>query len=246
MSRMDEAGEIHLVNHLGVKLGNDPETILKRLDQGDFKATDIEYSPGRVASDHGYADHVRAVDADTPARFNADPRCLFEASGSAGKVMLFAVRLDTFEMEDQTAVFYIGSNDTAELESIRRHMLANFESLPISGEYLHRDAFDVAEKYGKDTFLAIQYLGTDRLPALFAMKARFDSVAERLKFLPRDLGDKIMQAVSGLFPGHLPKRMKDYRGKFEHHLMLKDVWLGNQRSANLSGLGFSFRPRRVL
>lgn len=220
-ARMDEAGEIQLVNHLGVKLGNDPETILKRLDQGDFKATDIEYSLGCVASDHGYADHVRVVDADTPARFNADPRCLFEASGSAGRVMLFAVRLDTFEMKDQTAVFYIGSNDTAELESIRRHILANFESLPISGEYLHRDAFDVAEKYGKDTFLAIQYLGTDRLPALFAMKARFDSVAMRLKFLPRDLSDKIMQAVSGLFPGHLPKRMKDYRDKFEHHLMLK-------------------------
>ena len=87
----------------------------------------------RVASDRGYADHVRDVDADTPARFNADPRSLFEASGSAGKVMLFAVRLDTFEMEDQTAVFYIGSNDTSELELIRRHMLANFESLPISG-----------------------------------------------------------------------------------------------------------------
>jgi D-lactate dehydrogenase len=53
------------------------------------------------------------------------------------------------------------------------------------------------------------------------MKARFDSVAARWKFLPRDLSDKIMQAVSGLFPGHLPKRMKDYRDKFEHHLMLK-------------------------
>ena len=67
-ARMDEVGEIQLVNHLGVKLGNDPETILKRLDQGDFKATDIEYSLGRVASDHGYADHVRdalaAIEAD--------------------------------------------------------------------------------------------------------------------------------------------------------------------------------------
>ena len=28
-ARMDEAGEVHLVNHLGVKLGNDPETILE-------------------------------------------------------------------------------------------------------------------------------------------------------------------------------------------------------------------------
>src|SRR4029077_7044826 len=74
---------------------------------------------------------------------------------------------------------------------------------------------------GKDTFLAIQYLGTDRLPALFAMKARFDSVAARGKFLPGDLSAEIMEAVSGLCPGHLPKRLKDYRDKFEHHLMLK-------------------------
>ena len=220
-AKMDEDGKIQLVNHLGVKLGDDPEMILKRLDQGDFKATDIEHDSGRVASDHGYAKHVRDVDAETPARFNADPQRLFEASGSAGKVILFAVRLDTFETEEQTAVFYIGSNDTAELESIRRQMLANFKSLPIEGEYLHRVAFDIAEKYGKDTFLAIQYLGTDRLPVLFAIKAWFDSLAGRLKFLPRGLSDKLMQAVSGLFPSHLPKRMKDYRDKFEHHLMLK-------------------------
>ncbi len=220
-AQMDEDGKIQLVNHLGVKLGDDPEMILKRLDQGDFKATDIEHDSGLVASDRGYAKHVRDVDAETPARFNADPQRLFEASGSAGKVILFAVRLDTFETEEQTAVFYIGSNDTAELESIRRQMLANFKSLPIEGEYLHRVAFDIAEKYGKDTFLAIQYLGTDRLPVLFAIKAWFDSLAGRLKFLPRGLSDKLMQAVSGLFPSHLPKRMKDYRDKFEHHLMLK-------------------------
>ncbi len=31
-------------------------------------------------------------------------------------------------------------------------MLANFEVLPISGEYIHRDAFDIAADYGKDTF----------------------------------------------------------------------------------------------
>src|SRR5260221_10539106 len=194
-AKMDEDGEIQLVNHLGVKLGDDPETILKRLDQGDFQATDIEHDPGRVASDHGYTDHVRDVDADTPARFNADPQRLFEASGSAGKVMLFAVRLDTFEMEEQTAVFYIGSNDAAELESIRRHMLVNFKSLPIDGEYLHRVAFDIAERYGKDTFLAIQYLGTDRLPALFSMQPRFAYLSVRLKLLPTDLRLHLLLAL---------------------------------------------------
>jgi D-lactate dehydrogenase len=220
-ARIDEAGDIELVNHLGVRLGNDPETILDRLDRDAFTDADVEHAPNRFASDHRYADHVRDVDADSPARYNADPSRLFEASGSAGKVMLFAVRLDTFVKPGETKVFYIGTNDPGELTEIRRHILARFAALPISGEYLHRDAFDIAEKYGKDMFLAIQYLGTDALPTLFAVKARFDALATRWPFLPRDLSDRLMQMASRLFPSHLPKRMKDFRDRYAHHLMLK-------------------------
>ena len=69
------------------------------------------------------------------------------------------MRLDTFEAEKETAVFYIGTNDPDELTEIRRHILARFETLPIAGEYIHRDAYDVAAKYGKDTFLFIQKAG---------------------------------------------------------------------------------------
>ena len=216
-----DSGDVHLINHLGVNLGNDPETILDRLDRDAFTEADIEYGTGRVASDHDYVQHVRDIDADTPGRFNADPRRLFEACGSAGKVMIFAVRLDTFPKEDQTKVFYIGTNDPTELTRIRRHILAHFKDLPIEGEYIHRTAFDIAEKYGKDTFLAIHYLGSDWMPRLFAAKGRFDALIGRIRFLPKDLSDKLMQAASRLFPSHLPKRMKDYRDRYEHHLMLR-------------------------
>ena len=75
-----------------------------------------------LANASSYAQDVRAVDADTPARFNADPSRLFEASGSAGKVCLFAVRLDTFPKEPST-VFYIGSNTPDDLTAVRRHLL---------------------------------------------------------------------------------------------------------------------------
>ena len=220
-ARVDEAGELHLINHLGVQLGNDPETILDRLERQAYDAADIDHDPDRLCSDHEYAHHVRDIEADSPARFNADARRLFEASGSAGKITLFAVRLDTFAKEGETKVFYVGTNDTAELTALRRHMLANLPNLPVSAEYMHRDAFDVAAEYGKDMFLAIQYLGTDRLPALFALKARFDMLARRLRFLPRDLSDRLMQALGRLFPSHLPQRMTDYRNRYEHHLMLK-------------------------
>lgn len=205
-------GQLRLVNHLGIALGDDPETILARVEKGDFTAADISES-GR-ASDDGYAAHVRDIDAGTPARFNADPSRLFEASGSAGKVALFAVRLDTFAKEPQSATFYIGTNDTAELTALRRAILGGFASLPVSGEYIHRDAFDIAAVYGKDMYLAIKHLGTDRLPRLFALKGRVDAIA-------KGLSDRLMQAVSRLFPNHLPQRMRDFRDRYEHHLILK-------------------------
>ena len=220
-AQLDEAGDVHLVNHLGINLGNDPEAMLERLEKGAFTEADVANDASRLASDHDYATHVRDIDAPTAARFNADPHRLFEASGSAGKVMLMAVRLDTFARTARTGAFYIGCNDPSELETIRRHILANFSSLPISGEYLHRTAFDIAEKYGKDTFLAINYLGTAWLPMLFAIKGRFDGICERLSFLPDHLSDRIMQFASSLFPRHLPKRMMEYRDRFEHHLILQ-------------------------
>jgi D-lactate dehydrogenase len=219
-AHVDKEGHLHLVNHLGIHLDGSEEDILSRVDRGEFSDGDVRHDAG-AGSDYNYVELVREVDENTPARFNADPHRLYESSGSAGKVMVFAVRLDTFPIEKNPNVFYIGTNRTDELTDIRRHVLGKLEHLPISGEYLHRDAFDIAEKYGKDTFLMIHYLGTSRLPMLFALKARCDAFFDRLGFLPSHLSDRIMQAASNLFPSHLPVRMKDFRDKFEHHLLLK-------------------------
>ena len=215
-------GTLRLVNHLGVELGDDAETMLRRLDRQAYGDAEVQPASNRVASDGGYEQHVRDVAAPTPARFNADTRRLFEASGSAGKVAIFAVRLDTFPAETGTRVFYIGTNDPSELTWIRRTILTKFEKLPIAGEYLHREAFDIAEIYGKDTFLAIQTLGTDRLPKLFKLKGWLDGMASRLPFANADgFSDRLMQQASRLFPSHLPRRMRQFRDRFEHHLMLK-------------------------
>lgn len=210
-------GEVRLVNHLGVDLGDDPEAILTRVETGDLGPLP---EVSAWASDHDYSRHVREVEAETPARFNADPRRLHEASGCAGKLAVFAVRLDTFEAEKETAVFYVGTNAVDDLTRIRREMLAGFENLPIAAEYIHRDAYDIAAKYGKDTFLFIQKAGTDRMPALFNFKARFDGITERLG-LGSTLSDRIAQLVARCYPHHLPKRMDDYRDRFEHHLLIR-------------------------
>ena len=46
----------------------------------------------------------------TPARFNADGRRLHGASGCAGKIAVFAVRLDTYPIPKRHQVFYVGTN----------------------------------------------------------------------------------------------------------------------------------------
>lgn len=213
-----EDGVLRLVNHLGIALGEDPEQVLQRLQSGDYGEGDIADDPTRAASDPHYALHVREVDAPTPARFNADPARLFEASGSAGRLAVFAVRLDTFPREDST-VFYIGSNAPDDLTAVRRYLLTQLDSLPIAGEYLHRDAFDIGEKYGKDSFLLIEHLGTARVPRAFALKGRVDGWCEAIG-LP-GLADRMIQALTALLPRHLPKRMYEYRDRYEHHLLLR-------------------------
>lgn len=216
--RVEDDGTLRLVNHLGIDLGNDPEAILSRLDRGDFTAADVDPAADKPAHDHRYVTHVRDIDSDVPARFNADPRCLFEAAGSAGKLIVFAVRLDTFAREDDSVTFYIGTDDPDRLTELRRTMLRDFAALPIAGEYMHRGAFDVADRYGRDTFRAIERLGTDRLPALFAAKAWVDGVAERIV---ANLSDRVLQRLAPLLGDHLPRRMRDWRDRFEHHLLLK-------------------------
>lgn len=219
-ARVDEAGAVRLHNRLGVRLPDDPEDALAALDKGLFTDADV-FDEGRAASARDYGRVVRDVDADTPARFNADPGRLFEASGSAGRVMVFAVRLDTFAREPRTTTFYIGVNDPGALTLLRRRVLLELDAAPIAGEYIHRHAFDVAARYGKDVFLAIRHLGTDRLPLFFALKARFDALASRTPFLPRNLADHVLQRLGALFPQHLPPRMRAFRDRFEHHLILK-------------------------
>ena len=219
-AQINENGKLELVNNLGIELGNTPEEILNNLQNKRYSVNDVQF-PDKRASDNEYHERVRDVDADTPSRFNNDGRRLHEASGCAGKLAVFAVRLDTFAIPEKQQVFYLGTNDPGVLAQIRRDILSKFKNLPVSGEYLHRDCYDASKKYGKDTFIVIDKLGAKYIPKMFAMKRTVDRYAEKISFLPAKFSDKMMQYMSYLFPNHLPKRMEAYRDRFEHHWILE-------------------------
>ena len=218
-AQINAHGKLILVNHLEVELGNSPEEILANLQKGHFNKTTSKSD--KLASDKEYIARVRDVNASTPSRFNADKRRLYEASGCAGKLAVFAVRLDTYPTAVKEKSFYIGSNDVTELAQLRKKILSNFENIPEVGEYMHRDIFDISAKYGKDTFLSVHHLGTDALPKLFSIKGRIDTLLNKISWLPKHFTDKAMQLIAKAFPQHLPKRMLEYREKYEHHLIMK-------------------------
>lgn len=219
-AQIDADGNLSLINNLGVNLGSDPEEILNSLENKRYTEADVQHPDAR-ASDNEYDERVRNVNSDTPSRFNNDGRRLHDASGCAGKLAVFAVRLDTFPIPEKKQVFYVGSNDAAVFTKIRRDILSTFKNLPDSGEYLHRDCYDVSKKYGKDMFIVISKLGAKFIPKLFAFKRKFDAFTDKLGFLPNKMSDRVMQYMSYVFPNHLPKRMEEYRDKYQHHWILE-------------------------
>ena len=213
-------GELVLVNDLGIKLGETPEEILTNLQTNNYTKDQIQF-PDKLASDNEYRKRVRDVDANTPARYNADARRLHGASGCAGKIAVFAVRLDTYPIPKRQQVFYIGTNSSYVLGKIRRDILSKFQNLPTSGEYLHRDCYDAAKKYSKDTFVAIDKMGPSFIPKLFDIKRKVDLISEKFKFLPDNFSDRLMQFLSNFWPNHLPKKMEQYRDQYEHHWVIE-------------------------
>ena len=220
-AKVNDAGELQLINDLGINLGDKPEDILRNLENQNYDINDIYNDETKLASDNKYEEVVRQIDSSTPARFNSDNRLLYGASGSAGKVVVFALRLDTYPKPDKTKVFYIGANDPDVFWKLRRSILSKFKNLPELGDYLHRDCYDASKKYSKDTFLVIDKLGTNFLPTLFELKRNVDIIASKFQFLPDKFSDRLMQFLGLFFPNHLPKRMNRFRDRFEHHWIIE-------------------------
>lgn len=218
-ARVNQDGKLELLNHLGIDLGNDPVHILDRLQRGDWTPSDVTPPPEDSRCTE-YANHVRKI-VPSPARYNADPHFLYEASGSAGKIMTFAARVRTFPKDEDTTTFYIGTNSPASLENLRRLFLRSGEQLPISGEYMGRGAFDLAEEYGRDTFMGLKYAGTSQVRHLFALKGWANGVLSRFPFLGETPADSISQKAFSLLPSQIPKRMMDFRDRFEHYLLVE-------------------------
>ena len=219
-AKVNRDGELELINELEINLGSSPEEILNNLQNKNYDKLDVINS-NKLASDNKYSEIVRQVKSTIPARYNADERLLYNVSGCAGKLAVFAVRLDTYPKSKKNQVFYVGSNNPNDFWKIRRDILKTFKTLPTLGDYVHRDCYDAAKKYSKDTFLVIEKLGTNFLPTLFELKRKVDIITSKFKFFPDHFSDRLMQFLSTFWPNHLPENMEEFRDLYEHHWIIE-------------------------
>ena len=225
-ARIGHDGRLELHNRLGRDLGTTPQDILGALDRGDTGRENAQPSPAPApanaaaspSSSPAYADHVREK-TGTPARYNADPHHLHEASGCAGKLIVFAVRVPTYPAAGCERTFIVGSNYAADLGRLRRVMLDRLESLPSVCEYLHRSACDLATSHGRDICQALAVFGPSAMPRVLGLQNRIDGLGQRLG-LGQHLAGRAAQGLSRLGPDPLPARLRRFLDRFEHVLLV--------------------------
>lgn len=240
-ARIHDDGRLEMVNHLGIELGATPEAMLDNLTGQQYRTGDSPDWPGKIWADD-YAGRLRDVEADSPARFNGDLRYLHDGAGSAGKVVVFAVRLPTFAASAGSDTFCIGSNDEQALVALRRYLLTRMSELPLQAEYIHRSAFDMTVRYAKHMYLAIRRLGPRAIPRLMAKKAKWDIRVSHLRLLPRNAVDRALQLFNQLTPAFIAPRLMAWRDAYAHHLIIKvDAGQADELHALLAAF-FADRP----
>ena len=222
-AKRNTAGEFELINHLGIDLGTHPEEILRNLQSGQFDkalSAAINKPTDRSNSNHHYQSKVRDCEASTPARYNNDPNGLYEAAGSAGKVIVFAVRVATFIKPKKEQTFYVSSDDAVALTTLRQQWLQSDLSLPVLAEYMHKDYNDITLRYGRDTCLSMRKLPANKIGALYRLQAKVGYYLKKWR-LPQTLPDRLLQLLSVLMPPSLPRGLAKQSMSYRYHLIIK-------------------------
>ncbi|KAL7568542.1 hypothetical protein ACA910_002655 [Epithemia clementina (nom. ined.)] len=153
------------------------------------------------------------------SRFNADTKGSFP-NRSEGKVIILATVHDTFPVPEKTKTFWISfdSLDTA-LAFRRQVCLHNPQDLPISLEYMDKDAFDVINQAGRLLSNTICLVGT--ASPILRQLWNFKLWVEALPFDGATLWvDRFLFAANHFIPAPLPSTIMRLANHFDHHAAL--------------------------
>jgi D-lactate dehydrogenase len=183
------------------------------------------------ASDTSYAEKVCNCDSHV-SRYNANIEGL-ECNRCEGKVLILATVHDTFPKPVATRTFWISFADLQTALDFRRQVcLDNPHDLPVSVEYMDRDAFDVIDRSGRIMATFIKYAGATApsVKHLWNIKLFIESLP-----FPGALlwVDKMLHALNPFCPAILPKIIMEHASTMDHHVAMTVGEFGNHSLDNL-------------
>ena len=153
------------------------------------------------------------------SRYNADTSGT-DVNRSEGKVLILATVHDTFPRPSEKRTFWLSfdSLDTA-LDFRREVILADETDLPLSAEYLDRDAFDIIDEGGRIGAAVIKTFGMTSVIVgwMWDIKIKIGS----MPFRGADtFVDKLLHTVNGVFPETLPTNLMEVGKRKDHHVAI--------------------------
>jgi D-lactate dehydrogenase (quinone) len=127
---------------------------------------------------------------------------------------------DTFPKPKSKKTFWISFDSVETAFAFRQQVaLDNPTDLPISMEYMDRDAFDVVNDAGRVLGNMIKYVGTSS-----TLIRQLWNVKLYIEALPYDTApfwvDQLLYKVNHYFPSILPKSIMEMGQKWDHHVMM--------------------------
>lgn len=180
----------------------------------------------RVASDTTYAQRLCELSSSVN-RANADthgPYCC----RSEGKVILLATVHDTFPKASSTKTFWISFDSLDMAQQFREKVaLDNPSEVPVSMEYLDRDAYDVIDKSGRVMANCIHWIGmtSPLLRMMWNAKIYFEASNPGIV-------DKMLHHMNDFMPSVFPKKVQLMAAKYDHHITITVGDFGNQEIEN--------------
>ena len=170
------------------------------------------------AHDLDYKERLCKYDNEV-SRFNADTKGC-DCNRSEGKVVILASVHDTFPTPPKAKTYWLSfdSLDTA-LRFKRDVCLDNPDDVPVSIEYMDRDAFDVIDSSARIMGTTIKLLGTTS--ALVNKLWEFKLWVEALDVTGAStIMDKLMFLFNPIFPPVLPSTIMKMGREKDHHIAI--------------------------
>ena len=173
---------------------------------GRAKASDSDYQ-------HSVCQCTKHV-----SRFNADTTGA-DCNRSEGKVVILATVHDTFPAPKEKRMFWVSFPDIETALAFRREVcLNNPKDLPISCEYLDRDAVDIIDRSGRIATYMIRFLGMGDVMGYF-WEAKIKISSLPFSWAPM-FTDKMLHMLNNWVPEAIPSKFMTAGREWDHHCLV--------------------------